>query len=87
MVEPIDIMEAAHQVCVDVLIPNQISPAHASISHAPTSALYAEAINEAGLDVTGPQVIDAIMKVTKWDKKSKWPGHPDPQKVIKKLRG
>ena len=86
MVELLDIAIAVHEICLKDLIDQGISKPHDFDQHLGTSALYAQAINEAGKgNVTGPEVAKAIIDVVKWDRKSKWPGHPDPQKVIKKL--
>lgn len=86
MIDPLDIAEAAHKVCVEQLMPKGISPQHDISLHTDTSRWYAEAINLAGLNVTGKEVVDAILKVTDWDMNSKWPGHPGPQKVIDYFR-
>ena len=86
MVEPIDIAEAAHRICVKELIPNKISPPHDETLHTDTSKWYADAINEAGLDVTGEEIVKAIITLNKWDKKSKWAGHPGPARVVERLK-
>lgn len=87
VVLPAEIMTAAHKICVDKLIPNNISPHHDEIGHLPTARWYAEAINEAGLSVSGEDVVNAIITVTDWDTESTWPGHPGPAAVIQFLNG
>lgn len=86
MVEPLEIAEAAHRICEINLIPKGVSPPHDMLKHIFASGIYARHINEAGLKVSGDDVIMAILQVTKWDGLSKWPGHPDYQKVIEYLK-
>lgn len=82
MLEPLDIAIEVHKLCESVLIPKGISPDHTITIHGDTTAYYARSINQAGLDVTGKQVVDAIIKAAKWDMDSPWPGHPAASKVI-----
>jgi len=86
MVSPTDIAVAAHRLCEEDLMPNGVSPPHEEGRHNLSGELYAAAINEAGVDCTGEQVIEAILGVTEWDKRSPWPSHPHPDKVIEWMR-
>lgn len=87
MVLAIDIANAAHDLCISILIPKGLSPKHEVVGHMDTSSLYAEKINEAGLGhLSGSAIIFSIMTVTGWDADSKWPGHPHPDLVIEYLK-
>jgi len=82
VVSPSEIVDAAHELCVEDLMPNGVSPPHEADRHNLSGELYAAAINEAGVETTGPEVIESILGVTGWDKRSPWPSHPHPDKVI-----
>lgn len=84
--EPGEIAEAAHKLCVSTLIPRGVSPDHEQREHLFSDALYGEAIRGAGLEVSGEQVVDAILELVPWDQKSPWPGHPTPEMVVKHLQ-
>lgn len=84
---PIDVAIAVHSICIENGFGSPgINAPHGEMSHLPTSTLYAEAINDHNLNVTPFQVRDAIIAVAGWDQKSPWPGHPNPQEVVKYLR-
>jgi hypothetical protein len=86
MIKAIDIATAAHNICSN-LDPSLTVEGHGVDSHLNTSSHYAEKLIEAGLEnVTGEQVIQAILSITNWDMNSKWPGHPHPDLVIEFLQ-
>lgn len=84
--KPGEIAEAAHRVCVDELIPNGVSYDHGLELHAISDDVYRKAIEDAGLEVTGQQVVDAIFELVPWDRRSQWPGHPTPDQVVNHLQ-
>lgn len=86
MVDSLDIAIAVHEICMTKLIPKGVSPPHNIDSHALTTAMYAKQINAAGLNVTGQEVCDAIIRAAMWDADAPWPGHPHPEVVIKILQ-
>lgn len=86
MIAPIDIAIEVHKLCEEVLIPNKISPPHDISMHSETTSYYANAINGAGLQVTGKQVTEAIIRARGWDMKGPWPGHPHVDLVIEQLK-
>lgn len=86
MIEPLDIAIEVHKICEETLIPNKVSPEHDITRHSDTTTFYANAINDAGLQVTGKQVTEAIIRAAGWDMKSPWPGHPMPEKVIEEIK-
>ena len=84
MVKPIEIALAAHEICVNELIPKKISPQHDESKHLDTSAYYAYYFNDRGMgNLTGKEIVDAIIEAAKWDKDSTWFGHPEPSLVVK----
>lgn len=86
MLEPFYLALEIHKICEEELIPKGISPEHDITMHSATTAFYSEAINGAGLHVTGKQAAEAIIGAAGWDKDSPWPGHPPIDLVIKRLQ-
>lgn len=86
MLVPGEIAKAAHRLCVKTLIPRGVSYDHEVGEHMASDEIYSKAINDAGLNVTGQQVIDAILELVPWDQKSRWPGHPPPERVVEHLQ-
>jgi hypothetical protein len=84
---PGEIAKAAHRLCVTKLIPAGVSYDHEVGEHMASDEIYGKAVNDAGLDVTGQQVIDAVLDLVPWDQKSPWPGHPSPELVVRHLQG
>lgn len=84
MVKPIEIALAAHQECGN-LIRMKLSPQHDESIHLWAGEIYANAINRAGLEATAQEIVDAIINVKLWDRKSAWTGHPDPMLVVEYL--
>lgn len=86
MLEPIDFAIAIHKICEKDLIPFGRSPEHDLSGHAATSKWYVDAINTAGLDVTGEEAVNAAFAVNGWQgPEHPWPGHPNPEDVINYL--
>jgi hypothetical protein len=79
MVEAVEISEKAHQLCLENL---DGKVGHDVTAHAQISQMYANAVNEEGLDATAEDVVAAIMIASSWfDVKDTWPGHPTPESV------
>jgi hypothetical protein len=85
-VEPGEIRDAAHHLCEERLIPDGISPPHPASAHDASDEIYRKAINDAGLEVSGRQLVNALIAMRNWDMKSPWQPHPMPDEVVAWLR-
>ena len=83
--EPLDLAEEIHKICIDNPTGIGISGKHDLTLHSLTTAVYVKVINEAKLQVTPKQVVVAILEASGWDLEGSWPGHPHPALVIELL--
>lgn len=88
MVQPIDIAEYIHKVCVDNPDSLGVAAPHEISFHAATTRIYADAINDSGVlaHITGKQAAEAIIEASGWDITGPWPGHPSRESVIEILK-
>lgn len=86
MLNPLDIAVEVHKICLEFPESPGVSPTHDIDLHSLTTRIYAQAINDAGLSVTGKQATEAIIEAAGWSVGNPWPGHPSTDSVVDLLK-